>query len=233
MPEFVEKWTPEQEQWLIDHYDICPVTKICNIFNETFGTNRAYGSIRAKYSRLGLNSALSWSKEEEQWLIDNFHKLGAINVPDEFYKRFGRRKGYRSITSKAHNLGLKADKETVERNHSNGRFVPVGTISVDNNDYLTIKTGEGSSGWKRIHLYIWECYNGPLPEGYKIFFLDGNKRNLRIDNLVAVPAEFHAIMNKMGWNGEDREIAKTGLLWCALNKAIRERSETYETAKKR
>ena len=223
MPENIIKWTPEQEQWLIDNYDICPVTQIHKQFNEKFGTDRTYSSIRAKFTRLGLKSDLIWTEEEESWLIDNFHKLGGVKTPDEFYKRFNKRRGYPSIRAKALNLGLKADAETVKRNKNYVRRVPIGTIIDDGEGYLKIKTGNGSSGWERLHRYIWENYNGPLPDGYKIFFLDGNKRNLRIDNLVAVPAEFHAIMNKLGWNKDDRDSAKAGLAWCALNKEIRDK----------
>jgi hypothetical protein len=36
---------------------------------------------------------------------------------------------------------------------------------------------------KRLHIYVWEKYNGPVPEGYHIHHIDHNTDNNEIENL--------------------------------------------------
>jgi hypothetical protein len=36
---------------------------------------------------------------------------------------------------------------------------------------------------RRLHRVIWEQHHGSIPEGYKLYFKDGNKENLSVDNL--------------------------------------------------
>lgn len=38
----------------------------------------------------------------------------------------------------------------------------------------------------RVHRYIWEFFNGNVPEGYCINHIDGNKLNNRLDNLECI-----------------------------------------------
>lgn len=45
------------------------------------------------------------------------------------------------------------------------------------------------------HQLIWEKYNGPIPEGMVITFLDGNKQNFDINNLMAITPELHSLLN--------------------------------------
>lgn len=44
---------------------------------------------------------------------------------------------------------------------------------------------------KRLHVYIWEQYNGPVPKGHVIHHLDENKRNNDISNLVCISRSDH------------------------------------------
>ena len=40
------------------------------------------------------------------------------------------------------------------------------------------------------HRYIWELFNGPIPEGFQIDHIDGNRSNNRLENLrVVSPSE--------------------------------------------
>lgn len=44
---------------------------------------------------------------------------------------------------------------------------------------------------KRMHVYVWEFYNGTVPDGYEVHHIDGNKSNNDISNLKCVKAEEH------------------------------------------
>lgn len=221
MPAHWIRWTEEQEQWLVDNFrGFQTDADIVERFAHRFGVKRSARSLRAKATRLGARSELSYTKEQEEWIRQNFPHMGGVECWQEFNNTFGENRTEKAIISKAHNMKVYATDETVERNKNYPRRVPVGTITDDGYGYLKIKTGEGSSGWVRLHRYLWESNFGKLPKGYKIFFLDGNKRNYRISNMVAVPSGFHAIMNKKGWNCEYRDIAMTGLVWCQLHSAL-------------
>ena len=39
---------------------------------------------------------------------------------------------------------------------------------------------------KRLHVVVWEHFNGPKPEGYDIHHIDGDKDNNEIDNLFCI-----------------------------------------------
>ena len=43
-----------------------------------------------------------------------------------------------------------------------------------------------------LHRYVWEKYNGPIPEGYQVHHLDKNRLNFDISNLCIIPASDHA-----------------------------------------
>lgn len=43
----------------------------------------------------------------------------------------------------------------------------------------------------RLHVYVWEKYNGPVPEGYDIHHIDHDASNNEIENLVALPESEH------------------------------------------
>ena len=56
------------------------------------------------------------------------------------------------------------------------------------------KTGYylNSSIRKRMHRYVWEYYNGEIPEGYQIHHIDKDKSNNDISNLELIPFSEHA-----------------------------------------
>lgn len=44
---------------------------------------------------------------------------------------------------------------------------------------------------KRLHIYVWEKYNGAIPKGYHVHHIDGNKSNNDISNLELMKAHEH------------------------------------------
>ena len=68
-----------------------------------------------------------------------------------------------------------------------------------NTGYPTIWNGSENV---LLHRYVWEKYNGPIPEGYQVHHLDKNRLNFDISNLCIIPASdharHHAIENGLG-----------------------------------
>lgn len=75
--------------------------------------------------------------------------------------------------------------------HVPTNVLPVGAESLRADGFVYVKT---SGGWRQKHLLIWQRLHGAVPEGKRIVFRDGDKRNFSADNLMAVtPSEAAAI----------------------------------------
>lgn len=77
-----------------------------------------------------------------------------------------------------------------EKGHRPDSWMPVGS-EVENGGYVYVKVSDipnvpQTENWKRKQVLIWEQANGPVPEGHNIIFLDGNRRNFDIGNLMLV-----------------------------------------------
>ena len=55
--------------------------------------------------------------------------------------------------------------------------------------YLCTRRVNGSR--PRLHRYIWEKYNGPIPKGFHIHHIDGDKDNNDISNLTVISPHDH------------------------------------------
>ena len=171
------------------------------------------------------HSGLTWTDEEMEWLKDNFPRLGLKKSAIEFEKQFGKKKSVNAIRSYANKRGIYVNEDAKISNANYSRRVPMGTIVDDGDGYLKIKVGPeySSSGWVRYHRYLYEQKHGKIPGGYKIMFLDGNKQNYEDENMIAVPASYFALMNKLDLHSEFPEINFAGIKWCELYSALKKK----------
>lgn len=51
--------------------------------------------------------------------------------------------------------------------------------------------GQVNGKCKRLHVYVWEKHNGPIPKGYHIHHIDHNTNNNEIDNLQLMTMSEH------------------------------------------
>lgn len=58
----------------------------------------------------------------------------------------------------------------------------------------------------RIHRYVWEYYNGKIPDGYHVHHIDGDKSNNNISNLTILPRSSHLKLH-MSNMSEERKAA--------------------------
>ena len=50
---------------------------------------------------------------------------------------------------------------------------------------------------KRLHRAVWEYFHGPIPKGYHIHHMDGNRANNNIENLACSSTQHMKAMNKL------------------------------------
>lgn len=82
--------------------------------------------------------------------------------------------------------------------------------------------------WKMKHQLIWEKYNGPIPEGMVITFLDGNKQNFDINNLMAITPELHSLLNIRKMRTSDTELTRSSAALGELILKISEKEKEHE-----
>lgn len=84
--------------------------------------------------------------------------------------------------------------------------------------YLSSKLINGKR--KRLHVYVWEYFNGFVEQGYQIHHKDHNKDNNEIENLIALRKEDHQKLHKEEMTEETKEKLRDNMHEKALPKAI-------------
>ena len=100
--------------------------------------------------------------------------------------------------------------------------VPVGTEVVATVGYIKVKVAEPDV-WRWKHRMIWEEANGPVPEGMCLLFLNGDKTDVRLENLACVQTGTNTYLSNQGLNVGDPEIAKTAIAIRELQRKIKDR----------
>ncbi len=77
--------------------------------------------------------------------------------------------------------------------------------------YYLCSTNDSTGSRKRMHVYVWEHYNGLVPNGCHIHHIDGDKSNNTIQNLQLLPAEEHEKLHGEMWTDERKEWARKNM----------------------
>lgn len=110
----------------------------------------------------------------------------------------------------------------------------VGTKVKDTDGYWKIKVAEPNK-WEYVHRLVWEEAHGKLEKQTPVIFLNQNKDDLRLENLIAVTRKDLCMINRWVKFSCDAELNKTivevAKLKSALKKAVTHVSD--ETTAKR
>lgn len=102
-----------------------------------------------------------------------------------------------------------------------GKSVEPGSVSQKKDDYQYIKMEDGS--WRLLHHVIWEREHGPIPDGHKVTFIDGDIQNVSIDNLMLVTNAEQMILARDNLRFDDPQLNKTGILIAKIKVAGRQK----------
>lgn len=105
-------------------------------------------------------------------------------------------------------------------------WLPIGTEVFKTDGYLYRKmtdTGYPPRDWKQVHRLLWAEHYGPIPDGYYVRFIDGDRQNVAIGNLCLVSRADLAAINRM-WNVYPYELAHAIQLRGALTRKINRRA---------
>ncbi|MBD5469232.1 MAG: HNH endonuclease [Lachnospiraceae bacterium] len=100
----------------------------------------------------------------------------------------------------------------------------VGECTHTTDGYLIRKVREDGTQAERfefVHRAVWEEHNGPIPEGKMVSFLDGDKDNCSIDNLVLIDNEINLELNRRKLRHQEVELTRTGINIAKLSVMVR------------
>jgi hypothetical protein len=103
-------------------------------------------------------------------------------------------------------------------------YKPVGTERISKDGYLERKVNEDlplQRRWRAVHLVMWEAVNGPVPKSHAVVFINGDKRDVRLENLRLITRA--ELMKRNTLHNYPPEVARTVQLIGALNRQIRRR----------
>lgn len=106
---------------------------------------------------------------------------------------------------------------------------PVGSERITKDGYIEIKVEEPNK-WRLKHRVIWENAFGFIPKGKCILFLNGDKTDVRIENLMLIDRKVNARMNQSGLRFDDPDSTKAAVTVAKLLSAI---GEAKQVRKKR
>ena len=145
-------------------------------------------------NRPGQESSMAqnrWTQAEEAQLQRDYADTATPILARRFHC------SVEAVRSKAKRMGLKKSAEYLDTALS-GRFRsgrrpsshrPVGAQRTTHDGYLQRKvsdTGYAPRDWTGEHILMWEAQHGPVAQGHVVSFRDGNRHNLRVENLELI-----------------------------------------------
>lgn len=183
----IHKYTKEQREFIYSNYLGIGNKELTKLFNERFQTYLPVQKIKTfKHSRK-LNSGLTGHFKKGQTPFNKGRKYpGQINAGSF-------KKGQDSINKK-----------------------PIGTERICSKDgYIVIKVkeeGRYQDRWKLKHRVVWEEANGPIPQGYRVKFLNGDRTDCRLENLMLISFSAMVRFNQNDMETGDSELTRTNVL---------------------
>lgn len=178
-------------------------TEMAEILNEKFGSSYTKEQLKTYYANHDLNSGLT-----------GYFPKG--HVPANKGKKMSSEQ-YEKCAATMFQRG------NIPHNH-----MEVGEYTHTSDGYLIRKVQEEGKQRERfefVHRATWEKHYGPIPEGKMVSFLDGDKDNCDIDNLVLMDNSENLEMNRSGLRFSNAESTKSGLALAKVKIAIRNRSK--------
>lgn len=101
-------------------------------------------------------------------------------------------------------------------------YKPIGTERVSKDGYLERKVNDAlplQRRWRAVHLLLWEAEHGPIPRGHAVVFRNGDKSDIRLDNLECISRR--ELMARNSVHNLPKPLVETIQLLGAVNRQIR------------
>lgn len=182
-------WRPEQRAFVATIVHGRSHREITTLVNDRFGLELTVDQVKAFISRTKLNTGRTGRFE-------------AGHVPAN--------KGTKGMSHR--------NRTTFRAGNVAANRVPVGSEKLRVDGYVYVKVADGfkNANWIQKHILVWEQANGPLPAEHVLIFANGDREDVRLDNLVLAERADLAVMNNRSLMGCDSQSMKAGVLTSRL-----------------
>lgn len=193
------------------NYHGCGSKEMSQRLNAKFGTNYTSKQLKGFYGNHGLDSGLSGRFEP-----------GHVPV----------NKGKKGLCAPG------CEKTQFRRGNLPGNTKPIGYERVTKDGYIEVKIAmrpsskDCNDNFVAKHRLVWERKNGPIPEGHKIAFLDGDKTNCDIENLALITAAESLELTRCNLRSKERSLTATGIQIVRVKTAAREAAKKIKAHKR-
>lgn len=196
-------WTEEQKAFVREHAPGRPRKETYQMFLEAFDVDLEYENFISFMKRSGIRNGLdtTFKKGNAPW-------SKGIKMPPEAV--------------------AKTRKTQFKKGHTPHNILPVGTEMVLHDGYVWVKLNDlpcvkKQVNWRQKHRLVWEEHHGPIPEGMYVSFLDGDRTNCNIENLILLSQGENSTLNMSGMRSKDPEVTKAAALLAKITHKVRER----------
>lgn len=211
------EYTKCEIEWLKSQPKGISKTKLCDDFCKKFNCKMSYRSFFDFLFENGIRTDKRhhYTKEENDFLIENVGKVAYKELTDLFNKKFNTNVSLVSLRSQCLTyLGIKQGFNP--KNH-----LEVGVMRKSNTGFTRVKTTkeeylDRNVRWKSLGRLIYEKHYGEIPDDCVVIFLDGNNENFEPSNLYCITKSIHAVMASHKWFSDNRELTLAAIKWCEL-----------------
>lgn len=192
-------WSKEEISWLREMYPKHALRELLPLFNEKFNVDVTYDQLKGTVSRYEIKSGRTgrFEKNQKAW-----------------------NKGMKGLDL----AGENGKKTQFKKGQVPQNYRPVGSERICSKDgYILVKVqdeGGYQERWKHKHRVIWEKHHGKIPDNHTVIFVDGNRENINIENLMLVSRSQLSQLNLRGFLTGDRNVLEAGLKLISLDEKI-------------
>ena len=207
-------WTPAELQHLLRDYPDTPTAELAKRLN------RSISQVYNKAGKLGLHKSQAYLDSPAACRLPNGNNAGRNTRfkkgDTPWNKGLSYSAGGRSKDTRF--------KPGCRRGNAMHLYQPIGTERVTKDGYLQRKVNDDmplQRRWQMVHRLVWEEHNGPIPKGYAIQFLNGDRQDCRIENLALISRQH--LMQQNTVHNLPKELAQVVQLKGAVTRQINKR----------
>lgn len=199
----MKKFTDIQVLWLKEHCNGLSYQELTEALNYRFNCNHSKSSVRNKIVTMRLSKKIrlerQYTEAQLSFLYAN-RELPYVELTQSFNRMFGENKTEGAIRVAVRTNGWgRLNKRSIRQDRKieiKGRRLP-------------------------LDKYVWECVNGPIPEGYTVIHLDDDVENNKIDNLKLAPSFTRSAFLRAGGGTAPKALAPALYAKTMLQNVIR------------
>lgn len=223
--------------WILEHYkDYRNCPELIKVLKDDFGLDKANeASIKFWFSkRFGMTTVYGrhdFSEEEKEFIKKYYPDHGPEKTAEMLNDIFKTNRTAFSVRTLANSkLGLsvsdsfinemnKIKHEKMMEAHVKESKSIRKEIRKDGRICYKMKADDGQ--WKTPGIVIWEEANGPIPEGYRLIYLDGDNSNHSLDNLYLAPFKLaYQVVTNKSYQSNNKEITKSLIKYYELRNVL-------------